>query len=201
MALDVTVRHPLPPSLFPATISSANDLLQRADTDKRALYKEMCALHGCQFHPLVFTTWGGLHGSGISFARELFLKVTLDRTGAAQLETERELRASLSMRLMKEVAQQLETLSMIREAAWDDSLRPSGVLDEFASPKARKKARADPAHPSGILPNPTAAPTTLRPSLIHKTGRARRSHQPYSSSDDEMMAGSSPSPPLPCLNP
>ncbi len=41
---------------------------------------------------------GSLHGSGISFARELFLKVTLDRTGAAQLETEHELRASLSMR-------------------------------------------------------------------------------------------------------
>ncbi len=56
-----------------------------------------------------FNTWflpqlGGLHGSGISFARELFLKVTLDRTGAAQLEAEHELRASLSMRLMKEVA-------------------------------------------------------------------------------------------------
>jgi hypothetical protein len=61
----------------------------------------------------------------------------LDRTSAAQLETEHELRASLSMRLMKEVAQQLETLSMIREAAWDDSQWPSGILDEFASPKAR----------------------------------------------------------------
>jgi hypothetical protein len=43
MALDVTIRHPLPPSLFPATISSANDLLQRADTDKRALYIKRCA--------------------------------------------------------------------------------------------------------------------------------------------------------------
>jgi hypothetical protein len=124
MALDVTIIHYLPPSCFPATISLANDLLQRANTDKRELYKDMCAHHGFQFQPLDFTTWG-LHGSGISFARELFLKVTLDRTRAAQLETEHELRASLSMRLMKEVAQRLETLSMIREAAWDDNLQSS----------------------------------------------------------------------------
>jgi hypothetical protein len=38
---------------------------------KRALYTEMCARHGCQFQPLVFTTWGGLHGSSISFVRVL----------------------------------------------------------------------------------------------------------------------------------
>jgi hypothetical protein len=196
MALDVTIRHPLPPSLFPATISSANDLLQRADTDKRALYKEMCARHGCQFQPLVLTTWGGLHGSGISFARELFLKVTLDRTGAAQLETEHELRASLSMRLMKEVAQQLETLSMIREAAWDDSQRPSGVLDEFASPRSRKKAKTDAAHRR--QPPATAPPAPLRPNLSHKTGQEGRSHQPYSSSDDEMVDESSLLPSQPC---
>ena len=75
---------------------------------------------------MVFTTWGGLHGSGVSFARELFLKVTLDRAGTSQIETENELRGSLSMRLMKEVAQQLETLSMVREASWDDSHHQPG---------------------------------------------------------------------------
>ena len=65
---------------------------------------------------MVFTTWGGLHGSGIPFAKELFLKVTLDRVGTAQIESENELRGSLAMRLMREVAQQLETLSMVHEA-------------------------------------------------------------------------------------
>ena len=85
MAVDVTIRHPLPPSLFPATISTAKDLLSRAERDKNALYKAMCHQHGCQFQPLVFTTWGGLHGSAHAFVRELFLKVTLDRNGQEQV--------------------------------------------------------------------------------------------------------------------
>jgi hypothetical protein len=75
---------------------------------------------------MVFTTWGSLHGSGIPFARDLFLKVTLDCTGTAQIETEKELQASVSMRLMKEVAVQLEALCMVREAAWDDSCHHPG---------------------------------------------------------------------------
>ena len=125
--------------------------------------------------------------------------MTLDKTGAAQLETEHELRASLSMRLMKEVAQQLETLSMIREAAWDDSQRPSGVLDEFASPRSRKKAKTDAAHRR--QPPATAPPAPLRPNLSHKTGQAGRSHQPYSSSADEMADRPSPLPSQPCLTP
>ena len=193
LALDVTVRHPLPPSLFPATITSARDQLQRAETDKRALYSEMCSRHGCQFQPMVFTTWGGLHGSGIPFARDLFLKVTLDRTGTAQIETENELRASLSMRLMKEVAVQLETLSMVREAAWDDSFHQPGVLDDFDPPKVHKKPRtAHPApSPSGNHPNLA----NLRPHQSHKTALAGRSHQPYHSSDDDMEADSPRPPP------
>ena len=162
LALDVTVRHPLPPSLFPATISAANDLLRRAESDKKALYGEMCTRHGCQFQPMVFTTWGGLHGSGIPFARELFLKVTLDRAGAAQIETENELRGSLAMRLMREVAQQLETLSMVHEAAWDDPRVQPCTLDEFDSPKARKKRRPDGA-PPGRPPPGSPPPPLPRP--------------------------------------
>ncbi len=156
MALDVTIRHPLPPSLFPATISSSNDLLHRAYTDKRALYTEMCARHGCQFQPLVFTTWsrGGLHGSSIPFARELFLKVTLDRTGTAQIEAETDLRSGLSMRLMKEVAQQLETLCMVREAACDDSQHPRGIVDDFTLPPSRKKPRTGSQPPSSPSAHP-----------------------------------------------
>jgi hypothetical protein len=77
------------------------------------------------------------------FARKLFLKVTLDRTGTAQLEAEIDLRASLSIRLMKEVAQQLETLCMVREAAWDDSQHPRGIVDDFATPPSRKKPRTN----------------------------------------------------------
>ena len=129
-----------------------------------------------------FTTWGGLHGSSILFAKERFLKVTLDRTGAAQIETENELRGSLAMRLMREIAHQLECLSMVREAAWDDTPHPP---DEFDSPKARKKPRHSPAAPPPSRPSPNPS---------HKTAPAGRSHQPYSSSDEEI---GDPAPPLP----
>lgn len=74
-------RPPLPLSVIPATPTTAANFLKRAETEKGALYNEMCTRYGCQFQPTVITTLGGLHESGISFPRELFLIVTLDCTG------------------------------------------------------------------------------------------------------------------------
>ncbi len=62
---------------------------------------------------------------------ELFLKVTPVRTGTAQFEAETDLRACLSTRLMNQVTQQLKTLCMVREAAWDDSQHPRGIVDDL----------------------------------------------------------------------
>ncbi len=112
MALDATICHPLPPSLFPATFSSANDLLHKADTDKKGpIHRDVrpawLPIQTPGFYHM------GLHGSCIPFAWELFLKVTLDITRTAQIEAETDFRSSLSMRLMKEVALPLETLCMV----------------------------------------------------------------------------------------
>ncbi len=49
--------------------------LKRAETAKRALNNEMCARHGCQ----VNQWFSQPYGSGIAFARENFLKLTIDR--------------------------------------------------------------------------------------------------------------------------
>ncbi len=41
--------------------------------------------------------------------------------------------------------------------------------------------------PSSTETNPAVPSSSSRPRLSHKTGHVRRSHQPYSSSDDEML--------------
>ncbi len=153
--IEFIVYHPLPPSLLPATISSACDLLKRVQTEKRALYKRYVTGMAANFNPWSLPP------------------------GAACTDP-----ASRS--------QENSSSSMVREAAWDDSQHQPGRLDEFEPPPTRKKARPDPnppdhPHPPSPSPVPPLHPTPpLRQSSSHKTAPARRSHQPYSSSDEEM---------------
>ena len=58
LAVDVTIRHPCAPGLFSGDSASAFSSLHKAEAEKQAKYSRACAKQGCEFEPLVLSTWG-----------------------------------------------------------------------------------------------------------------------------------------------
>ena len=65
VAMDITVHHPIGVRAI-CTVDGTTTSMQEAATRKERLYTSLCRQHGWDFCPMVFDTWGGIHGKGLA---------------------------------------------------------------------------------------------------------------------------------------
>jgi hypothetical protein len=111
LAVDLTVHHPLGLG-DQFTVDAARATMRQAAEQKARLYSTLCQTHGWNFTPMVFDTWGGVHGAGAALWKAIGFAAT---TGLP--DTLRDLRLyalnrALSVKIALAVASQLETLQL-----------------------------------------------------------------------------------------
>jgi len=72
-----------------------------------------CGRMGVDFSPIVFDTWGGLHGAGKEVVKAMFARCTAPVLPGARPAAVGALRQGLNMQLGRSVARQLEALMMV----------------------------------------------------------------------------------------
>jgi len=74
---------------------------------------DSCGRIGVAFSPMVFDTWGGLHGDGKDVVKAIFARCTASLLPGARPAAVDALRQGLSVQLGRSVARQLEALMMV----------------------------------------------------------------------------------------
>ena len=152
--VDVTVHHPLPPSAGPLTPASAQGLLDGAIAQKRNHYESACHDRDSTFLSVLFTTFGGIVGTGKVFWTQFLRKLGAGFLGSARSRFVHQSRVSLSHRLMCAVGAQLESLVLVDDwtlatpaSTTQSSVDPHGNLTtECVSPL--KRPRRSPSRPN-----------------------------------------------------
>ena len=146
---------------------------EKAEAEKQEKYHRSCARMGCEFEPMVLSTWGRGTPEAESLLRKIHKKGHPDLQHR-QAESYQEFRGSLGMRLALRVAAQLEQAPRLAVARNDATLdecetdpryggrpgkRLTGCTPE--SPRAAKR-------PSGVppVPPPRRAPPPPRAHTI-----------------------------------
>jgi hypothetical protein len=114
LAVDITIRHPVPPSLYPVNPETAINHFSAAERSKDRHYTDMCDLAGADFCPALFSTWGSSSKRCDLFLGEFHRKVNLDRKNILARREVHDFRNCLSTRIGQMVAIQLEKLTEIR---------------------------------------------------------------------------------------
>jgi len=108
--VDLTIVHPNPVAGRPLRGSAATFLKDKGELKCRES-AESCGRMGVDFSPMVFDTWGGLHGAGKEVVKAVFARCSaLLGPGRAEVGA---LRQGLSVQLGRSVARQLEALMMV----------------------------------------------------------------------------------------
>jgi len=68
---------------------------------------------GVDFSPMVFDTWGGLHGAGKAVVKAVFARCTASRLPGSRTAAVGALRQGLSVQQGRSVDRQLEALMMV----------------------------------------------------------------------------------------
>ena len=111
MALDLTVHHPLGLG-DQLTLDAARASMKQAAEQKIRQYTSLCSDHGWQFTPMVFDTWGGIHGTGATLWKAIGFAVTTGLPDHLRNLRRYALNRALSVKVALEVAAQLETLQL-----------------------------------------------------------------------------------------
>ncbi len=147
LAVDVTVRHPCAPGVFSGDSVSAFSSLHKAETEKQAKYSRACAKQGCDFEPLVLSTWGRGTPKGEALLRKIHKKGHLDLQNRPQAEAFREFRESLGMRLALRVAAQLEQATRLAVARVDAEVDEFGNMTRFSALPVKRLTGCVPGSP------------------------------------------------------
>jgi len=92
---------------------SAATFLKDKGEQKNRESADSCGRMGLDFSPMVFETWGGLHGAGKDLVKAIFARCTASLLPGAQPAASGALRQGLSVQLGRSVARQLEALMML----------------------------------------------------------------------------------------
>jgi len=112
LAVDLTIVHPNPATVRPLRGSVATFLRDKGKQKNR----ESAALSGrmgVDFSPMVFDTWGGLHGAGKDVVKAIFARCTASFLPGARPAAVAALRQGLSVQLGRFVPRQLEALKVV----------------------------------------------------------------------------------------
>ena len=101
LAVDLSIRHPCPPSLHPVTHSAATALLDHGKRTKRELYRDVCDATDSTFAPVFLTTWGSLEAEAVPFFRDLVKRLYGDEDCRERSSLRSQFLESLGFRLMR----------------------------------------------------------------------------------------------------
>jgi len=90
------------------------------------------------FSPMVFDTWGGLHGAGKEVVKAVFARCTAPLLPSARPAAGGALRQGLSVQLGRPVARQLEALMIVSAEAsawWAAALSPTPAFTAAGYPQ------------------------------------------------------------------
>ena len=105
-------------------------------TKKERLYATLCKDNGWKFLPLVFDTWGGIHGRGRQWWKLLSHVCTSHLEKAEQAETKASLRRGLAVVIAKAIASQLELVQLtipVSAVAFPAARWSRGEVDEMGN--------------------------------------------------------------------
>ena len=111
LAVDLTVHHPLGLG-DQFTIDAAKTSLRQAGDQKTRLYSALCADNGWGFTPMVFDTWGGIHGPGAKLWKAIGFAASTGLPGPLRDLRIYALNRALGVKIALAVAAQLETLQL-----------------------------------------------------------------------------------------
>jgi len=119
LAVDLTIVRPNPATGRPSRGSAATFLRDKGEQKNRESAAS-CGRMGLDFPPMVFDTWGGLHGTGEDVAKAIFARCTDSLLPGARPAAVAALRQGLSFQLGRSVARLLEALMMVSKEtpAW-----------------------------------------------------------------------------------
>ena len=86
--------------------------MQQAADQKTRLYNNLCRENNWSFTPMVFDTWGGMHGKGAELWKAVTFAVTAATPGIQREARVYALNRALSVKIALAVAGQLETLQL-----------------------------------------------------------------------------------------
>jgi len=126
LAVDLTIVHPNPATGRPLR-GSASTFLKDKGEQKCRESAESCGRMGLDFSPMVFDTWGGLHGAGEEVVKAVFARCTAPLLPSARPAAVVAMRQGLGPQLGRSVARQLEALMMVstEAPAWWAAALPS----------------------------------------------------------------------------
>jgi len=107
MAIDFTVTNPLSTACFPLTYDGAKRHLANAEREKLAKEGPLCAPMKWGFSPVAFSPWGGMGPSAKDLLFGVTKRVVADLPLTCQSARTSELRQTLSLCLVRQVARQL----------------------------------------------------------------------------------------------
>jgi len=110
--VDLTIVHPNPTTGRPLRGSAATFLKDKGEQNNRES-ADSCGRMSVDFSPMVFDTWGGLHGAGRDVVKAVFARCTASLLPSASPAAVGALRQGLSVQLGRSVARQLETLMKV----------------------------------------------------------------------------------------
>jgi len=143
---------------------------------------DSCGRMGVDFSPMVFNTWGGLHGAAKEAVKAMFTRCTAQLLPSARPAAVGALRQGLSVQLGRSLARQLEALMMLSTetpAWWAAALPPTPAFTAAGKPQWWVMGRVFPAsgtllryHSCRITPPSyhqylPATRTNLFPSYLH----------------------------------
>ena len=108
LAVDLSIRHPCPPTLHPINPTAACALLTAGKAHKRSLYHDVCSSSGTTFAPVFLTTWGSLEAEACPFFRDFVKRLYGDEPDLERASLRLQFMQSLGIRLMRFVGGHLE---------------------------------------------------------------------------------------------
>jgi hypothetical protein len=103
LAVDVTVHHPLGAGAV-CTLDGTATSMREVATRKERLYHGLCRQNDWDFCPMVFDTWGGVHGPGLAVWKAVTHQVTTGLNPTSRGAVVAHLRRGLAVRLALSIA-------------------------------------------------------------------------------------------------
>jgi len=175
LAVDLTIVQPNPATDRPLRGSAATFVNDKREQKNRES-ADSCERMGVYIFPMVFDTWGGLHGTGKEVAKAIFARCTASLLPSARPAAVGALRQCLSAQLGRSVARQLEALMMVatETPTWWAAALPPSRRRATRSGESRTGGTPTLAHRGGAL---TAGPTVS--SDLHNTSLVPNTPCPF----------------------
>ena len=114
-AIDFICSHPAGVAQHPLVVDNAKRHCNKAESKKMAMDGPPCEENGWRFSPFALSTWGGLGSSAKEVLFDVIKRATADLKGWPKIRAISDIRAELSVTLMRQIARQLSIKGRVEE--------------------------------------------------------------------------------------